>query len=217
MPDLVSSLIETLLAEVRAHPNSQMSPYRRRELYRAYDQSGDDLLQSVPAWLACLTASRVLPAFEAKYPNDRRPREMLQLAVHALEGAVQRGIVLETLDEGYHSAGNAWGHDEAEMPWPAWLSANTAYHALREATGYRALGILPDRMEGQVHVLWTDEELCQHDMADAASTGAMASATDSTTEHAVPERLLGFWTWWLTQAIPAAVKCISGGWPEAKG
>ena len=217
MPDQTSALIEALLEEVRAHPGHQMSPYRRSELYRAYDQSGDGFLQSVPAWLACLTASRVLPAFEARYTVDLRPREMLELAVHALEGLVERDVVLKKLDEGYHSAGNAWGYDEAEMPWPAWLSANTAYHALREATGYRPLSILPGRMVGEVPVLWTDEELCQHDVADAASAAAMALAMDITDGHAVPERLLGFWTWWLTQAIPAAVNCVSDGWPEPKG
>jgi len=222
LPETVETLVGTVLAEIEADPRHQLPHQRRRELYatiRAHmDQSGANVL----GWLAVMTAERVHPIFQESHPDDTLPRELLDTAVGVLRGAVDDRTVAEMEDLAYHASGNGWGYDEVELPWPADMAAQAAYHALMEARGREPLQHL-DR----IHVLgevdldsgelseypepisgeqFTDEQLCTDINSDTAAPAAVASSCNAGGPACDPEKLRLFWTWWLTEAIPQAWK-----------
>jgi hypothetical protein len=215
VPESLQSVLDTVIGEVRADPQHRMSPQRRCEVYDAFNCSADATMQQAPCWLAVVTAKRVLPIFQQRYPDDTSPQELLETAIGVLQGQVDDARAYEMLDSGYLASANAWGYDDREIPWPTWLAGNAAYHALKEAHGYqydyRPLSNLPDYYKGDVLTPWSDEDLCEMDFADTAAVAAIASASDRYGRAYNPEELLAFWTWWLTEAIPMAIEAARRG------
>ncbi len=204
LPESVQALTDTILAAIRSRAQHEMDPLRRRAIYQAFAATD---APTTPRWLAALTAQRLLPRFQQHYPNDPLPQELLTLALRLLHGEEQDPATVEAmLDQGYHASGNAWGYDECEIPWPVWLAGNTAYHALKEAIGHPPLSFLPDYYKGNVLTPWNDKDLCECDFCDTASAAAIASASDDLGQHIDPANQLEFWTWWLTDAMPAAYR-----------
>ena len=56
-----------------------------------------------------------------------------------------------------------------------------------------------------------DEALCQLDNRDTASIAAVAAASTEFGPTCDPERLNVFWSWWLREALPAAVDAARRG------
>ncbi len=208
IPELIQSLLAAVLSEVEADPEHKMSPQRRREVYIALSNF---IGQQTLAWLAVITAQRVLPMFQQRYPDNTLPQELIETAISVLQGQIDDAQAEEMLDLGYHASGNAWGYDEREIPWPVWLAGNASYHALKEVCGYQLLGNISEHYKDDVLTPWSDEDICEYSIADTAAVAAIASASNSRGAVHDSQKLLAFWRWWLTEAIPTAVELAEGG------
>jgi hypothetical protein len=202
VPDSIQPLLALVLSEVEADPEHKMSPQRRREVYSALSTVEG---QPTIGWLAVITAQRVLPIFQQRYPDDTLPQELLNTAIGVLQGQVEDAQATEMIDRGYHASAGAWGYDEREIPWPVWLAGNTCYHALKEVCGYQPLSFLPEYYKGDVLTPWSDKDLCEMDFSDAAGAAAIASSSNLHGTAYGSQRQLEFWRWWLGEAIPAAL------------
>jgi len=204
--DTIRPLLDTVLGEVQANRDHEMDPQRRREVYDALrGLAGEEAV----GWLAVVTARRVLPVFQQRYPEDTLPHELLETAVGVLRGQVDDARAEEMLDCGYHASGSAWGYDEREIPWPVWLAGNASYHALKEVRGRQPLSTLPEHCRDGTPTPWSDQDLCQFAFGDTAAVAAVASASNAHGTACDPQRLLAYWRWWLAEAIPAAVEAAA--------
>ncbi len=202
----LQSLIDALLSEVQTDSQHRMSPYRRRELYNAFYSAAAAGQQGI-CWLAIITAKRALPMFQARYPDDTLPPELLEAAIDLLQGRVSREQIEDILDLGCHASTAAWGHDEREIPWSVWQAGNASYYALNVVCGGQPLRAVDhDYYKNDVLTPWTDEELCEFFWPDPAAAAAIASSSDRYGRQFDSGKLLEFWTWWLVEAIPKAVE-----------
>lgn len=216
LPDSLSGVVNEALAAVRASPSHRFAPHQRQAVYAALSPVSDSLNYRVRAWLAIITARRVLPIFQQALPLEEMPRRLIDLAEAVVQGklAADSMEVKSYADQSYHRMSSA---RLATMPWPVHLAAYAARKALLEACGIEPLSDLDeccmytfdgDAIPGSE---WTDEDLCLDEAGDAASAAAVASAADTSTSFATtstpacePAKLLEFWEWWLTEAVPAA-------------
>ena len=227
LPEGVPELAAAALAEMQADPQHHMPPKRRRAIYAALAGAAEPAVRAAPHWLAILAAERVLPLFEAKCPEDTLPPALVEAARGTLEGRLDAAIAADLEEQGYQASRNAWGYQEDELPWPVGLAADAAYHALREARGHQPLTNLEAFLRQGTVVLdpseeqpdqpaphlppapggpdLNDEALCQMDNRDTASIAAVAAAAAEFGPGCDPERLRAFWSWWLQEALPAAV------------
>jgi hypothetical protein len=203
IPDSIQSLLDAVLREVEADAEHSMNPMRRREVYALVGAAGGP---SALGWLGVTAADRVLPIFLDTYPDDTVPQQMLETAVQVLHGQSDDSRVANLLDLGSHASGGAWGYDEREIPWPAWLAGNACFHALKEACGQEPLSFLPDFYKGGVPTAWSDVELSEMSFCDSAAAAALASSSDERGTAYDPQKLLVFWTWWLGKAVRAALE-----------
>jgi len=228
LPEGVQTPAAAALAEMQADPQHHLPPRRRQAIYAALAGAPDPALRAAPHWLGVLAAQRVLPLFQARCPDDGLPPALLAAAVGLLEGRLDDAAAAEMQEQGYRASENAWGYEQDELPWPVGLAADAAYHALKEARGHQPLTDLdaflrrgtvvldpseerapepaPPMMPAPDEHGLNDEALCQLDSRDTASIAAVASASTEFGPTCDPQRLLVFWTWWLQEALPAAVR-----------
>ncbi len=228
LPDALQTLAAAALAEMQADPRHRLPPARRQALYAALAAAPG--LNAAPRWLAVLAAERVLPLFRARCPEDELPPALLAAAIGVLEGQRDADTAAELEARGYQASKNAWGYDVGELPWPVGLAADAALRALREARGYRPLTNLAAYLAQDTVMLLpgkagvparsaaapgeaalNDEALCQMEDGDTASIAAVSAASSEYGPTCDPERLRIFWTWWLQEALPAAVAAARRG------
>jgi len=228
LPEALQALVNTALAEMQADPGHRLSHQRRGQIYAALGPLTEDIGRKARGWLAVNTARRVLPTFQEAFPDDTLPQQLLDMAVSILQGRGDAAAADELQEWGYNASGNAWGYDEAEVPWNADLAGSAAYHALKEARGQPPLQYL-DRVFKLGVVAWpsgepvmeyptpqpatqfTDEDLCQNDASDTAANAAVAFACEAGGPTCDPDKLREFWTWWLMEAIPEAWETAHSG------
>src|SRR5579859_419827 len=230
LPQAVQDLAAAALAEMQADPQHRLSPQRRQSLYAVLAGAAEPALRAAPSWLAVLAAQRVLPLFQARCPEDELPPALLSAAIDVLERRVDEAAAAELEARGYWASKNAWGYEADGLPWPVGLAADAALRALKEARGHRPLADLnallrrgtvelqPDPANAQPAPApaaagdnLNDEDLCQMDGGDTASLAAVAAASSEFGPTCDPQRLLVFWTWWLQEALPAAVAAARRG------
>ena len=221
LPPALQTLVDTALAEMQTDPDHRLSHRRRGQIYDALGPLTEDSGRKARGWLAVMTAMRVLPIFQAAFPEDTLPQQLLDMAVSMVQGRGDEAAADELQEWGYNASGNAWGYDEAEMPWNADMAGSAAYHALKEARGQPPLQHL-DKVFKLGVVAWpsgeqvtkypnpqaatqfTDEDMCQIENSDAAAVAAVAFACNAGGPTCDPDKLREFWTWWLMEAIPEA-------------
>jgi hypothetical protein len=74
--------------------------------------------------LACDYAENVLPLFEKEYPNDKRPRECIEVARRFANGKVTRAELAAAGDAAWAAWADA--RDAAWAAWAAWDAARAA-------------------------------------------------------------------------------------------
>jgi hypothetical protein len=220
LPKNIQTLVDAAFEEMQADPGHHLSHHRRRVIYDAIKSELGDEARIVQGWLAVIAAERVLPMFEALFPDDNLPRELLDTATGILRGQVDDERIEEMQDLGYHASGNCWGYDEDEMPWNVEMAAMSAYRAMIEALGHEPFqnldkvvilgevdlgsGTLNEHPEPIKGEQFTDEELCTDGNSDTAAPAAVASSCGADGPWCDPGKLHAFWEWWLKEAIPDA-------------
>ena len=228
LPDTIQHLIRTADSDVRAHPQHQMNWRQRQAIYTAFDTATPSAGPRARIWLAILTAEFVLPIFETTFaevcfepPEDdayaELPRQWITLARASVEGRSDP----QSIGEYRHMAHTNMGCmqlDYGSVALNMVAAAEAAYRATKEA-----LGIVPFHdmhlysvsprgfgSYGQIHDAdavratdWTDTRLALL-AGDVAAAAAIAFACKRTSLECDTEKLLTFWAWWLTEAIPTA-------------
>ncbi|HEX8219006.1 MAG TPA: hypothetical protein VF914_07305 [Chloroflexia bacterium] len=243
LPDEVLQVTTDALINMRSSPTHHLAPFYRYQLYRTLGrvvgsasssrEGSDDGVSTVQAWLAILTAERVLPLFEgAIFALDDMDEDFLHLPRQLIDMA--RGLMMGQLDlesarweagEAHELFGN-WlsesDYDPDAVPLNAVLAGNAAQRALSEAAGWDYFLLMsaeneqrwsqpPDlstypqkqALDLESQEPLTDEQLV-YEGSDTAGKAAVAYACSTTSVRCEPERLEEFWTWWLTEALPEA-------------
>ncbi len=216
LPPNLDRLLDATQSAVQRHPEHRLEPARRRAIYEAFGPKTDPVANRARGWLAVLTAQRVLPIFEQALPGEELPRQLIEMAVGVLQGKFDVSLAVRAAADGHEVAGRLWGYDEAAVPWNSNLAGNAAHRALAEVAGQAPLAVdaapinaaYDQDKQGIPPNLWSDEKLAQV-AGDAASSAAVAFACSADSPSCDPDKLLEFWEWWLTEAIPTAFKMAS--------
>jgi Immunity protein Imm5 len=191
-PDAEAAMAEAL-AVVDAAPDGWLGLPDRRRLRMAFGpwtplgQPGSPDAGLVRrAALATAAAERAVPVWEAAYPEDRRPREVIELA-----GAVVRGeadeAALDAVAEPFGNALEALATAGNERP----------YYA-----GSAALRLAIDALDGDL-----DPELHPPEREDTELDDPVVEAFAA---RAVAlwdaDEARAFWRWYVTEAFPAAYR-----------
>ena len=228
LPDTISQLTTSVLSAVQAHPQHQMHWQQRQAIYTAFDTATPSTGTQARIWLAIFTGEHVLPTFETTFaevcwepPEDdgyaELPRHWIALARALVEGRADP----QSIAEYRHMSHTNMGCMQLDYGSLA-LNAVAAAQAACRATG-EALGVKPFRdihrhslsrrglgSYGDIHAAdavmateWSDAQLA-FVAGDVAAAAVIAFSCGRTSGASDPQKLLTFWTWWLSQAIPAA-------------
>ncbi len=213
MPTHLKVLIDQTLGEIRYHPEHRIEPKRRREIYNAFGPKEDIKANRSRGWLAVISARYVLPIFERGFPDVDTPSRLIDIAEKTARGAFDAGTAVREASNGQEMAGRLWGYDETVVPWNASMAGNTAHRALAEAAGLdpfesKITGVVGTKASNARRVLideLPDEKLAKM-FGDTASAAVVAFAWSPGNSKCDPSKMLEFWEWWLTKAIPKALE-----------
>jgi|GEM_PF-980021 len=218
LPAVVTQQIEKALIALQIHPQQTLMPIERLAIYDAFGFRSNLQEQRVRAYLALITAQRVLPLWQVAFPSDDMPKRMLVLAEGVLRRTVDTEVAArEMADAWYHHPQS--GDSEEYVLWHIYCAGEAALNAVSEALGKNPLA---ERIQDYTSANHKDpiyikdaETITDNDLvygvADTASSAAIAYAgridggdgylIDSPSD---PEKRREFWEWWLTEAIPQA-------------
>lgn len=216
IPDNLKFLINLLLMNIQSDPHHRLPVQKRQEIYAAFGPKTDHQANCVRGWLAVITARHVLSIFEQALPDEDNPRKLIEMAETTLRGKLYVEDAIHEAAEGHEIAGRLWGHEETEVTWNVYLAGTAAHRALEEAAGmdhFKKMswirgGDSPDQGGQSVPFDQLPDEILAEQLGDAASAAAVAYAYDTDQLKCDSKKLLEFWYWWLTEAIPAAWNCI---------
>jgi hypothetical protein len=213
LPEILTKVIETVSQERKNHPDGEVMPYYRQQIYDAITSSmHQDLAFKVRGWLEIVTAEKVLPIWQTiwheketpeflwKYWLDKEmPERLLKITKNILnnvgnieEAEAQFERVWRDISE---EPGLEGIDDKYQNPYNA---RQAAVQALNWVLGYTK--ICPKYTLEE-----TDADLLDPQCGDAAAWASAAYGGDlwSYTERDWSKRQ-GFWDWWLKEAVPQA-------------
>ncbi len=219
IPDNIILLIKFLLRKIQNDPDHRLPAQKREEIYEAFGPSTDRQASRARGRLAVITARQVLSIFEQAIPDEDNPRKLIEMAEATLRGKLSVEDAIHEAAEGHEIAGRLWGREDSEVSWNAYLAGTAAHRALEEAAGvdpFKKVSWIRESdsvAQGEQTIPFDeipDEKLAEQ-LGDAASAAAIAYAYDADQLMCDPKKLLDFWYWWLTEAIPAAWNWIEQG------
>ncbi len=208
-PTTLEHLLRTLLEEVRIHPQHVLWPYQRYLVYEQLGRLEEPAGYQRHGWLGLTTAEYVLPIWQQARPQDDHMQRLLQLTNEVIE----------------HKADTKAAEQVAEQVWDMLVNAvdNTGYGQDVQATPQAASALLAATVALQltlgvdVSYWWLDldaEENAEEEResetdpwtTDVAGWAVHAYAYDGKPlwKNLNKDKQLEFWTWWLTEAVPAA-------------
>jgi Immunity protein Imm5 len=188
--------VEQGRSNLRADPAGHLSLGLRESIWVALGPRGREDGQPGAGWrrraaLAFESCERVLPLWEAAWPEDRQPNEVLALARGALEGEAAP-------EEARARAGRLWGRAETLTQLagdPARASVGfacaKAVEVALEDEYFDPSDVDPMRSERGLDLFDVDTAF----VASSASAGGPPWVTGTD-----PEARRAFWDWWLAEA-----------------
>jgi Immunity protein Imm5 len=185
--------IEEALAALEAAPDGMLALADRRRLRAAmgpwtppYEPGGPDsgLLRRAALQVACV--QRALPAWEARFPDDRRPRAIADNVMPALRGEVSE-------EERVNEPARALKRDIE--PLGVEEDAWAAYFA-----GLGAVHLAADAWDGDIDPESYPPEATDRDLSEPAVEALAAWAL----HFRDVEGTRAYWRWYVTEAFPAA-------------
>jgi hypothetical protein len=220
LPKTIQQSCDLLAASLTTTPFLAPTPHQRRAIYTAIGNGDDLIARRIRAWLAIFAAQRALPVFQAWFPADDLPLQLVTTALRAVTGDVDEQTIRQMAEWGYHAAGNSWGYAEEDLPLAVDYAGQAAYYALGSTT--HDLYFLQD-IDTKYHTMtatgmrrisgaeWTNQRLINFPPAsDVALYAAAAHTLDADDVARNADAWYAFWMWWLTEAIPAAWEQGSG-------
>ncbi len=226
IPFSIDRYVHEVQELVRADASHSLLPVYRKELYSRVTSYDEVFSNQWRGWLAIEAAQYVLPIFyQANFVVDAMPERVYNLpnvsvdiAVNILRKTSVQDITIQSiLDQGYESFGiliQESFEDPESFPVNAVWAGKTTYNALLEVLGRDVFQRLQSNIvvgrtvDGKLNYKpWqtlTDEMFVLRTDGDAAGSAALAFASSSISTSCDMSKLLEFWEWWLTEAIPQA-------------
>jgi immunity protein Imm5 of predicted polymorphic toxin system len=203
-PSPIARVINASLAAVRADAHHHLELGPRQTVLAAL---GPALDPSLPfggrghqrrTLLDIATVQHILPLWQAVWPDDDSPQEVLAEADHALRGAAGTADEVRSRILWLWTVFDDFSLDDEDQHSSQSLVLFASIKALCRAfndQGFDPTRIDPRATDGHIPPRSTDAAF------DAAVASADGVPWDETSNGA---RRLEFWEWWLTQAVPAA-------------
>ncbi len=199
----IDAVLDTLSNE------SPLRPDQLADLHNAFGLPIDPAANRARGRLVILTAERVLPHWQAIFPEEKTPDRVLALARELLDGRTDLDAAFDYADHARFAVGYAVDNmdlDRGEYDFQADFAGQTALKAL-EYVLYLQCFTRKIPLHGY-------HELEPTDLLDpwtaAIQTALQAQAGLERDEYGEwsgkfdPGRCREFWQWWLSEAIPAA-------------
>ena len=207
LPDSIQQLNNEILEAIRNNALHQSSIASRKHLYDAVEAQGLPISKFFRARLVIMTARRVLPIFEVSLkaqiemekdfeedflPLLTVPKDLLDEteAITFQQGDPDK---IQTLQISIYNA--------VLVRYSALYAMLAAYKASHETI--KDYEFIKNYFFPQNETI-TDADYGKAILSDTASSAAMAEACNPTSYHFNVNKLLAFWEWWHTEAIPSA-------------
>lgn len=208
-PLALHQAIETGTAAVRAHPSHHLERRYRLAIWAALGPKLDrarpdgDVGLRRRTHLERLSVLRVLPLWEARFPDVTLPQKLLAETEQVLAGQFDRKQVARDL-------GYSWGEMDA-ISWgytdKIYAVGYAAHHVLYQAHCDSAFDPDPTTASWRL----ADDEVSPY-YKDAAYLASLAAAGDAPIPGAGDNaKRLAFWEWWLSEAVPQAWASVPDG------
>ncbi len=197
----VDMLIEELLSHLKTHPEHYLLPVHRLMLYRWLLDNEKLRKQRTYERLCVNTAEHVYPIWRKTYRYDELPRTALDIAHTILDGEAKIAGLTDLVymfDEKlkdmnpFDSTGEFRGHS-------AGFAATETLWAIAGRPPFNEAYVDSCRMDADLDP-WTSDTVLW--AAAAYGLNAWQSNADRS------EQRLKFWTWWLTECLPATLEEI---------
>jgi hypothetical protein len=193
----LQQIINQARLQVIHHPQHALMPVYRQQIYHALNTEDETVDGRTYKHLAISTARFVVPFWQQVWPLDEMPNGLLYTAECFLAGKID-------VTRATANAENAWQNLEALGSAPNNFTARCAFHAghaTLEAL-FAALDRPPfNNTEIDEHTTDADLDPWTSDTALWASTAYAGGVWDAESDL---KKRLGFWRWWLDEAIPDA-------------
>ena len=197
VPASLQQLLLTFCDAVRLHPQHALLPAQRRDIYDSLGPVSETAGRRKRGRLAILTAQHVLPLYQHAGSAYDRATHLLTLADDVLYDKVDTESAAAEAEQTWDWLTNDYGDRQEEIPDRILFALTSALEALFTAFG-------EERFEGVIITgVSTDDDLdpWSSDTALWAVEAIAGPARDPGSDSA---KRLEFWTWWLTEAVPAA-------------
>jgi hypothetical protein len=203
IPLKLEELINKALSEVHSGLDHHLFWETRQSIYQTLGPVEYGItLNKARGLLAIMAARRVLPIFKASLPEEAMPEDLLTTAQEVVQGNldINSPKMNSYLNDAYYAIKTFWGYKA--VPWNAFLVGFAAFKALQEVGGWQPFQNRHIYTETSALKGTRDEDFAHTDDSDTALTAAVAFASGDHKMSCEPEKLLRFWNWWLTEAIP---------------
>src|SRR3990172_2702212 len=209
LPTDLSQSINRAKALMIAHPEYQLTPFHRREIYQTISSIGPPVDHLTQGWLAIATVQRVLPVWDdsqlySHMPEDLLPEQFLAMSEDVWHESISteqaKSISAKAFARLVELAGTAPFTEAA-----GFFVVLAAHAALREAAGqdpFESVIIRENHTDAYL------DPLC----SDAAKYAAAAYSGPVWIPSPQNKRRREFWEWWLDVAIPEAWQKGVGGY-----
>ncbi|MGH2535948.1 MAG: Imm5 family immunity protein [Candidatus Promineifilaceae bacterium] len=200
LPLLVQEDLDRAKAAVEAEPKHTLRPYYRQQIYRALARWPKG--KEARIRLDILTAQKVLPLWPESLSERLQPGRLIQRAMDVLEGRARPEVVSREADVAWAELEEFGAQTSDEQESRAFLTALAALESTSYATGLDRMATIEiGAHEEDVHLdPWS---------SDAAKWASFAYAGRPREGMFNAAQQLEFWSWWLSEAIPAAWQASS--------
>lgn len=202
IPLSLEQLLGTSKDALCAHPKYALLPIRRRAIYTYLGPIGDLQAHHRRVRLDVTTAQRVMTIWQGERPNDDRAEHMLVLAQTIMDAHIDEQAAQEEAEAVWwwltdHDQGGRYEKLSAPVYYALGAAIATAFAALEDNP---LLNMRLEENETDANI-----DLASSDCAKWAANAVAGPVWEPESDRA---KRLEFWTWWLTEAVPAA-------WQEA--
>ena len=194
----IEEIIEEGLYLVQNDQRHDLNIGFRCRLISSFNEAGSDTDRRQRVKLTELEVRKVLPIWESHFATDQTPHRALQLANGLLAGtAVPEKAEKDMGAMWSHCDDLSWKHPEKQN---VVMVGYGAIQVVREALSKMHLGC------DSVNAQSTDRDIDPYDH-DSAFCAAIAYSGGAAWEKGSdPKKRHEFWTWWLNDAVPAAME-----------